>query len=364
MDRRDDRVVELLRLRRLARELLAEPRDLGGDLFGLDRAHGPRDAVPLVDRTQPGLQRALRHRLHARIQCRADGAAELIQPGFALLLDELLAHESDPLRRATELGERLIHDLDRRVDPLLGLRRRQLADRDELIEHVALALLRVDLALGDLRARPQRDQRDPELLGLLRKRREHRRFADVELADVLAEIEPRRLLDAVARVAEVDLVHVQRHDLLLAQRLLDPAREDDLLDLALERALRREQERLDDLLRDRRRAFLGVTGAQVRDERAHHADVVDAAVGPELVVLGRDERVDHDRRNLVVRNERAALVKQLADAAIVGVEDRDDLLGVVIAELLEVRQLRIAAVEPEHERDGRARDRGAGDAAR
>ena len=35
--------------------------------------------------------------------------------------------------------------------------------------------------------------------------------------------------------------------------------------------------------------------------------VVDAAVGPELVVLGGDERVDDDRRDLVVRHERAAL---------------------------------------------------------
>ena len=38
-----------------------------------------------------------------------------------------------------------------------------------------------------------------------------------------------------------------------------------------------------------------------------HAAVVDAAVRPEVVVLGRDERIDDDRRDLVVRHERAAL---------------------------------------------------------
>ena len=119
----------------------------------------------------------------------------------------------------------------------------------------------------------------------------------------------------------------------MRQRLLEPPREDDLLDLALERPLGREQEGLHDLLRDRRRAFLLAAGAEVREERAHHARVVDAAVGPELGVLGRDERVDHDRRDLVVGDERAALGAELADPLVVRVEDRRDLLGVVVAEL-------------------------------
>ena len=70
-----------------------------------------------------------------------------------------------------------------------------------------------------------------------------------------------------------------------------------------------------------------------------------------IVYLGRDERVDHDRRNLVVRNERAAVLAERADQVVVAIEDLRRLLEVVVLELLRIRQVRIAAVHPQHERD-------------
>ena len=48
---------------------------------------------------------------------------------------------------------------------------------------------------------------------------------------MLAEVEERRLLDAVAAVPEVDLVHVEVEDLILGERLLHARGEDPLADL-------------------------------------------------------------------------------------------------------------------------------------
>jgi hypothetical protein len=109
-------------------------------------------------------------------------------------------------------------------------------------------------------------------------------------------------------VPEEDLVHVQGQDLLLRQRRLEAARQDDLLDLAAKGPLGREDERLHDLLGDGRRALLGLARAQVGEERAHHAAVVDALVGPEAGVLGGDEGVDQDRRHVVEADQGPALV--------------------------------------------------------
>lgn len=337
----DDGLVDLLGLGATGGELLRERRDRGLDLVRLERADRPPHAVPLVHAPQTVLQRLLRRRLEARIERGADLRAERVEGRLALLRDELLLRELHPLRCTAELGERAVDDLDRRVDPLLRLGLRELAHPDELVQHVGLALLR---ALG---VDPRRD-----VVGRLRQACDQRGLSGVELPDVLAEVEPRRLLHAVPAVTEEDLVDVEGHDLLLGQRLLEPAREDDLLDLALERLLRREQERLDHLLGDRGGALLrAATGADVHDERAEHAPVVDAAVGPELVVLRGHERVDQDLRDLLVRDVAATLRVDLADPVIVRIEDLGDLLRVVVTELRVVGQVRIAPVHPEHERD-------------
>ena len=53
----------------------------------------------------------------------------------------------------------------------------------------------------------------------------------------LAEVVARRLLDAVAAVAEVDVVEVELEDLVLGELLLEAPREERLADLAAEGAL-------------------------------------------------------------------------------------------------------------------------------
>ena len=52
---------------------------------------------------------------------------------------------------------------------------------------------------------------------------------------------------------------------------------------------------LDDLHRDRRRALLWGLGGEVRQRGAHETAHVDAVVAEELLVLDRQEGIDHVR---------------------------------------------------------------------
>ncbi len=105
------------------------------------------------------------------------------------------------------------------------------AVRRHLPQHVALA------GLGGVRVLARR-----EALRALRQPGQQRRLGEVDVAHRLAEVVARRLLAAVAAVPVVDLVQVEREDLLLRQLLRQLARQDDLLHLAAQRPLRREQD--------------------------------------------------------------------------------------------------------------------------
>ena len=106
-------------------------------------------------------------------------------------------------------------------------------------------------------------------------------LAQRQVADVLAEEQPRRLGDPVHRkrsaLAEIDLVQVHLEDLVLRRLALENDRHVLLGELALERLLGREEEVLDELLRERAAAdeVLPVA-AQVRDDRADRTDDVHA----------------------------------------------------------------------------------------
>jgi hypothetical protein len=100
---------------------------------------------------------------------------------------------------------------------------------------------------------------------------------------------------------------------------------------------------------------------QVREERAQHALVVDAAVLPEVRVLGDDERVDQPLGQVVVRDHRAALGVELAEQLVAVRAARDDardLLRLVVAQRVHGRQARVARVDPEGQRDGDRSDGG------
>ena len=115
-----------------------------------------------------------------------------------------------------------------------------------------------------------------------------------------AEVGARGRLDPVGAVAEVDRVEVVAEDLLLRPLAREVVGERGLAQLLEQRALVLGGERvLDELLRDRRAALDAPSAATTSwYERAADAAQVDAVVGVEALVLDRDDRVLHHRRDL------------------------------------------------------------------
>ncbi len=182
----------------------------------------------------------------------------------------------------------------------------------------------------------------------------------VELVGVDREEVPGGGLDAVGAVAEVGEVEVALEDPVLGVVLLEGDRVAELLDLALvgvrggRLALGlgvrlRQQCHLGHLLGDRGTALGAAAGGLVVHEGAQRALQVQGAVLVEAVVLDRDDRRLHDRRDLVEGHVDAVLVVEGRDRVAVAVQHpaalgergRLQLLGEVLHRLRRWRWRRI-----------------------
>src|SRR3546814_14749519 len=103
----------------------------------------------------------------------------------------------------------------------------------------------------------------------------------------LAEVVARRCIDTISAGAEVDPVEVDGEDLVLGEAVLQPERQHDLLDLALQSAIRAEEEVLGKLLGEGGAALGDAAFAQVHVNRTKQAALVDAAVLVEAAVRHR-----------------------------------------------------------------------------
>jgi hypothetical protein len=173
-------------------------------------------------------------------------------------------------------------------------------------------------------------------VGRLHQAGEQGRLGERQLGRLLGEVALTGRRDTVRAGAEVGDVQVAAEDLLLGELLLERDRVPHLLELAAGGVLggllalpRGEAgiglEDVPDVLhRQRRGALLDLAAAAVGDERADHAAHVDAAVLEEAGVLGRHDRLAHDRRHLVERHVLAVDVVEAGDQglAVVGVEVR------------------------------------------
>ena len=178
----------------------------------------------------------------------------------------------------------------------------------------------------------------------------------VELADLLAEVGARRLADSPRAAAEIDLVQVEREDLVLGEVLLESPREDHLLDLAVEASLGREQQTLHRLLGDRGAALHDLARREVGPRGAQDRAEVDPAVLEERIVFARDEGEDHVLGDLVEAHQPAALVEEFADRPAVAVVDGARQRRAVVVDPLEIGEIA-------HDRqiEGDRRPRGPGD---
>ena len=138
-----------------------------------------------------------------------------------------------------------------------------------------------------------------------------RAFEEVELARRFAEIAVRRGVDAIGAGAEIDPVEVDFEDLVLAEAMLEPQRQQSLADFAGEVALGRQEQDLGELLGDRAAALHDMAGAQIGDGGAQQTDRIDAEMAVETPVLGRDDRLRQIGRHLL---QRQRLPEQIAEA--------------------------------------------------
>ena len=124
-----------------------------------------------------------------------------------------------------------------------------------------------------------------------------------------SEVGPRRRLDPVRSLAEVDLVQVLREDLVLVPVALELVREGSLAQLLEHRAAALSAQRvLHELLGDRRRALGGALMKQVLENCPPDALVVDTAVLVEALVLDRDRGLLHHRGDVRRADQDSPLV--------------------------------------------------------
>ena len=130
--------------------------------------------------------------------------------------------------------------------------------------------------------------------GVARRRLEQagqqRRLGQRDLGGGLAEVAPGGGVDAVGAGAEIHPVEIQGQDLVLGQMALEPDRQQQLLHLALEMALMRQEQVLGQLLGDRAAALADAAGAQIAERGADDAARIEARMAVEAAVLGGDDR--------------------------------------------------------------------------
>src|SRR2546422_9186369 len=120
-----------------------------------------------------------------------------------------------------------------------------------------------------------------------------------EVLGVLAEVSAGGGPDPISAVAVVHAVHVHGQDLILREPLLEGHRKHHLVDLALDRLLRRQELDLHQLLRDGAAALVQTAGGDVDPQGSQRRADIDAAVVVEVAVLGRQRRAGASVARLV-----------------------------------------------------------------
>jgi len=227
---------------------------------------------------------------------------------------------------------------------------RSVADRAE--RHcLGLVVLRLaDVAVGEHLAQHIVAPVERLLGGALRvvvRRRlgQHREVGGLgqrQVGDVLVEIGAGCGLHTIGVAPEEDRVEVDLKDLGLRQRRLEAEGEDRLADLALDRIFVVAEQMLGDLLGDGRPAACPrAAGGLLDDEIADRADqpgIVDPAMAEEGLVLGRDERLDDQRRIFLERQFDPPLAREAADRVAIITADIGRQRGLVGEQFLRARQ--------------------------
>ena len=271
------------------------------------------------------LQRRIEAGTYHQPALRRHVLAELLDQFLTDLLGEPLG--AGHRRRTVELGR----------DDRLGLRCARLRYGDRVIvghavQHPVAPRLR---RLGEFER--------VVVVRRLRQGSQERRFRHGELVEPLVEIRLRCRRHAVRAEAEIDLVQVQLQHALLRHHLFDPHRQQRLADLTAHRHfVVIQQHVLGDLLGDG-----GGTDRppprpqmhQVEHPGAGNGQRIDAAVAPEILVLGGNESLLDHVGNGLNRHENPALGRQFRHHPPVAGEHSAHHRRLVVLQSVHVRQV-------------------------
>ena len=296
----------------------------------LGRGAAPAARFVIFDET--GDHGLARHHLHLRVKRGPNRQSAFVQLLFAVALEnvapdflgEILAGED--MRAVAAAG-----DVERFLARLVGVGLLDPAVFQQAIDHVVAPLDRAVAVANRVQHR-----------GCLGQRRQIGGFRDREFVHGFVEIDQRCGRDAVGAETEIDFVEIELEDAVLRIGALDAHRQQGFLDLARERHFVGQKKVLRDLLGDRRGALRTPVGAEVlriHHGRARHAGEVDAAMLVEVLVLGRQERVDDELRHRLDRQIEAALLGILAHQRTVGRMDARHHRRLVILKLRVVGQV-------------------------
>ena len=148
-------------------------------------------------------------------------------------------------------------------------------------------------------------------------------------------------------LAQEDFVQIQLKDFFLVQRLFYPRRKNDFLDLALARALAAQKEVLHHLLRDGGGTPHVLPARDNRiARRSGDAGHIIAVVAVEILILGADERLFHQIRNIFDGREQPPLFGEFVDdPPFAGIDPADRGRGILRQAFVAGQ---VAAIHPKH----------------
>ncbi len=147
----------------------------------------------------------------------------------------------------------------------------------------------------------------------LRQTGKHAALGQGQLIDILVKIVLRSSLHAVCTVAKENLVEIKVENFFLGQAFFHAVGKDRLLELALELALRRQQQGFGDLLGYGAAALDYTAGLDVLESGSNDRGNVDPLVFEEVGILGGNKSLDQLLRHARNGDNDATLVIEFRD---------------------------------------------------
>ena len=184
----------------------------------------------------------------------------------------------------------------------------------------------------------------------LRQTREHGGFGDADRFERLAKVCFAGCREAVGAISQIDLVHVDLENLVLAQQMLEFEGQQNFVDLAGEGLLGGEVHIARHLHGDGGGA-LALDLAEVGQRSAHHPLVVHAAMFEETGIFDSEDRIFHHIRDFIDGSQISTLFAEFAQqGSFLRINPKREL-GSIVCQLGNIGQIWIGHGQPNADHD-------------